>query len=170
MSKSVLIVGSGSMGAALAKGLAKSKAAANFKVTVHDIHDHRLATLSEFPSITTKKELSADDFKCDALVLSIKPQDLPAFREEHGKSLKSSTVVITILAGITIGDIETTLRFNGPVIRAMPNIAASFGQAATAMCTNQHCAEPHKELAQVIFDSVGSAWWKILRKSKEKGS
>jgi pyrroline-5-carboxylate reductase len=147
------------MGAALAKGMATSNAASAFKVAIYDIHSHRLDVLKKYPGLTLKTELKTADFSCDALVLCIKPQDLNQFHEEHGKNLRKSTLVISILAGTTIEDIADTLKFEGAIVRAMPNLPASFGQAATAMCQNYQCSEQQANLAQVIFDSVGSAWW-----------
>lgn len=151
----VLIVGAGNMGGALAKGLTE-----HFDVSVHDVHAERLASLaasagaSALPSLAGKGALAID-----AIVLCVKPQDLATVSQDLKGRLGLDTVVISILAGVTLADVGSALAFAGGVVRAMPNIAALCHTAATAMCCNEVASDLQKKLAERIFGAIGEADW-----------
>ena len=66
---------------------------------------------------------------------------------------------MSVLAGTTLSQISGELGHQGPVVRAMPNIAATIGCAATAMCGNSELVSENTSLAELIFKSVGEAYW-----------
>ncbi|MCX6129032.1 MAG: pyrroline-5-carboxylate reductase [Proteobacteria bacterium] len=68
-------------------------------------------------------------------------------------------LVISILAGKKTATIAQELQYKSPIVRAMPNIAAVIGQAATAMCCNEAAESSHRQLAEQIFAAVGEAYW-----------
>lgn len=171
---SVLIIGAGNMGGALARGLnagqprpnaaAKTSAdvslPASFTVSLHDIHGERLATLAEATGARAVTGVTAADLKgLAALILCVKPQDLATIASQLRGKLESGTLVVSILAGVTMADVGQALGHAGAVVRAMPNIAATVGAAATAMCENGHCNPQQTALAEAIFGAIGEADW-----------
>jgi len=155
----VLIVGAGNMGGALARGLAHT---GGFKVRIHDVHAARAADLAKtggFEAVSELRDLASVLPKKGALALCVKPQDLAAVSAQLKDKIPKECLVITILAGVTTGDVEAALNFPGGVVRAMPNIAATVHAAATAMCANGACSEEQKILAEKIFLAIGTADW-----------
>ena len=77
------VIGAGSMGAAIARGLAASGAAAPEHVLVANPSAGKLAPLAELgiKTFTSNDELLAQ--KPDAVVLAVKPQVLPGVLAEH---------------------------------------------------------------------------------------
>src|SRR3712207_3790027 len=73
----------------------------------------------------------------DVLVLAIKPQMLDEAAPALNGTLGPQTLIISILAGKTIGDLRSRLPASGAVVRAMPNLPASIGRGATGAATNQ---------------------------------
>ena len=69
-------------------------------------------------------------------MLAIKPQMLDEAAPALNGSLGPETLIISILAGKTIGDLRRRLPAAGAIVRAMPNLPASIGRGATGAAAN----------------------------------
>jgi pyrroline-5-carboxylate reductase len=126
------------------------------------VHEQRLAELVQRTGATMRKSLAPEPGKSldmAAVVFCVKPQDLTTVAQGLKGRIAPGSLVVSILAGVTIADVEQALEFKGAVVRAMPNIAATVGAAATAMCHNAACDEPHRKLAERLFGAIGEADW-----------
>ncbi len=154
----VLILGAGNMGGALAKGL--SQGSGSFDVRIFDIHTERLAAMASRLGVTVVSDpVAALPESGGAVVFCVKPQDLGVVALPFKGKVPAGCLVISILAGVTTSDVEAALDYSGPVVRAMPNIAATVHAAATAMCANEATGEAQKALAEAIFGAIGQADW-----------
>ena len=79
------------------------------------------------------------------------PKWQPAFRG----SVRPGQLVISILAGVESSRIRDLLGKNNPVIRVMPNIAATVDAAASAIAGCDPAAEEHYQVAETLFRAVG---------------
>lgn len=152
----VLIVGSGNMGSALARGLL---ARGGFRVRICDVHAERARQLSERTPAEVVSNSVSGALGSHAIVLCVKPQDLAAVAAELAGHVPHDCLVVSILAGVTLADVESALRFEGGIARAMPNIAAMVGAAATGVACNERCTSAQKDLALAIFRAIGEADW-----------
>lgn len=151
--KSTGILGTGKMGQAIIRGLAKTKP--QIQIRAYDIH----------PSKEMEKHCSYVDDpreleKCEMVLLCIKPQD---FSNLTG-IFSGTTNFISIAAGIQIETIQKIIPGLSPdrIARAMPNLAADIGQSATGVYSQ------NSELAVLtseIFATIGKTW--ILNKESE---
>jgi pyrroline-5-carboxylate reductase len=157
MTTPIFVVGAGNMGGALARGIAASKDLAHFVVSIFDIHaarTDRLANLNKIKALTTlPRKIDAE-----CLILAVKPQDLHAVAENLDSRTPKGLLIISMLAGVTTSDIMAAFP-NHPVIRAMPNIAATVGEAATAICHGDGVSVEQRDLAFQIFESIGQVAW-----------
>ena len=151
----ILIVGVGNMGAALAKGLVDAK----FSVTIHDVHAGRMEDLARQLGIKGTAQPAAALPGRGALVLCIKPQDLATVAGALRGKVPEKCLVISILAGVTTAALAEALAVRGGIVRAMPNIAATVHQAATALCGNLEVSEEQRSLAERIFQAIGEVDW-----------
>jgi pyrroline-5-carboxylate reductase len=155
-----LIVGVGNMGASLARGLLASDLAPALDLR---LFDHKPELLDEFLGTSTVELISelknSDADHADVIIICTKPQDLTSVAKQIARKLKPSALLISILAAVTTDDLARTLDFEGAIVRAMPNIAATVGEAATALCKNDRCNDQQTELAHKIFTSFGTASW-----------
>jgi pyrroline-5-carboxylate reductase len=55
--------------------------------------------------------------------------------------------------------IASLFEHHGAIVRAMPNIAAKVGAAATGMSTNSQCSPDQMKKATEIFSVIGEAIW-----------
>src|SRR5438128_1296495 len=93
-----------------------------------ELFEHEL----KIRAIEDNREIAANSKK---LLLSIKPQQLESALAGIGQTLNEQTLVISIMAGISIGSIERHL--GGPkrwrIIRTMPNTPVLVGEGMVAM-------------------------------------
>ena len=156
---SITIIGVGNMGAALARGLAGSPMIDRLQMRLYDASHDRYA---EFLSDSRIKLLdSLEGISCAGgmVVLCVKPQDLSTVADPLKSIISNTSLVISVLAGTKMEDIGAELGHEGAIIRAMPNIAATVGYAATALSSNEHCSIEQKSEAEMIFNAVGDAYW-----------
>jgi pyrroline-5-carboxylate reductase len=91
------------------------------------------------------------------LVVALKPQ---TFREA-GAMLKSfagpSTLVVSIMAGITIASISKVC--GGSVVRAMPNTPAAIGRGITVAVAANNVSAPQRAVADALLRATGAVEW-----------
>jgi pyrroline-5-carboxylate reductase len=92
-----------------------------------------------------------------ALVVALKPQ---MFREA-GPQLRpfagSSTLVVSIMAGITIASISQAC--GGSVVRAMPNTPAAIGRGITVAVAAGNVSAAQRAVADALLRATGSVEW-----------
>jgi pyrroline-5-carboxylate reductase len=93
----------------------------------------------------------------DTLVVAVKPQ---SFREA-GSALKPftgpSTLVVSIMAGMTIAAIEEVC--GGRVVRAMPNTPAAIGRGITVAVAAKNVSAAQRATADALLRATGSVEW-----------
>ena len=91
------------------------------------------------------------------LVVARKPQIFP----EAGPGLKPyagpATLVVSIMAGITIASIEAVC--GGSVVRAMPNTPAAIGRGITVAVAAANVSTGQRAVADALLRATGSVEW-----------
>ena len=94
----------------------------------------------------------------DVLILAVKPYVMGSAIESIRGTLKPSTLVISVAAGISINQLSAMLSPGGSgwrIIRVMPNTPAGIGQGASAMCLGGLAKAADADLAARLFQAVG---------------
>ncbi len=95
----------------------------------------------------------------EVLVLAIKPQMLDEAAPRVNGLLGPRTLIVSILAGKTIGDLKARLPAADAVVRAMPNLPASIGRGATGAAANAQVNEAQRMTADALLRSNGVVEW-----------
>ncbi|MBN1803639.1 MAG: pyrroline-5-carboxylate reductase [Sedimentisphaerales bacterium] len=148
-------IGAGNMAEALVKGVINAELYAPGNIFVSDIRAERLKFLSENYHVVTCEGNSELATKVQAVVLSIKPQNMTDALESIKDSVGSDKIIISIAAGIKVSDIAAVLG-DIAIIRVMSNTPALIGQGASALFANEH-AKTALEKVVGIFSSCGKA-------------
>lgn len=152
MNATIGFLGAGHMGGAMLRGLA----AADFRpaLRVFDAAPGRSEALAaELGAVAASSpaDLAAG---CDAVVLAVRPGDLPALLAE----LKDAApLYLSIAAGRRIAWIEERLPAGARVVRAMPNLGVSVGLGMTAYAPGSLATDADLALAGRILSSFGRA-------------
>ena len=151
----IALAGAGKMGGAMLTGwLAQGLDAKRVVV----IEPHASAEIIALAAQGIRLNPSAKEAgEVDTLVVAVKPQ---SFREA-GASLKPfvgpSTLVVSIMAGITIASLETVC--GGSVVRAMPNTPAAIGRGITVAVAAKKVSAAQRAVADALLRATGSVEW-----------
>ncbi|WP_064090943.1 pyrroline-5-carboxylate reductase [Rossellomorea aquimaris] len=149
-----LFMGAGSMAHALMKGSLAAEVLRQEKVYVTNRSNRQ--GLEEFVHEFGVNKVE-HEASYDVVILAMKPKDFHGAVATIRPYLTTHTLVISVLAGITIQHLSDKLAFNGAIVRAMPNTSASMGKSATAVSFNRHLTHSQKEWTMKLFQSVGIA-------------
>jgi pyrroline-5-carboxylate reductase len=69
--------------------------------------------------------------------------------------LRPDTLLVSIMAGVTIAQLESMLGTANPWIRAMPNTPCIVKEGITVICPGTHASQEHMARAQRVFEAVG---------------
>lgn len=146
------LIGCGNMGSAIAAGLLENRIAGSRRVFVYDSLPGKKRRIARLYRVRSAQNL-ADLVRSSAIVLlAVKPQDLSTVAKEIRSVLKSSHIVISILAGVPIQKLRRLLGGQPTVVRAMPNLGAQVGEAVTALASPKRSA---LQTAEIIFSGCG---------------
>lgn len=148
---SVGFIGLGNMGGALASGLVRSGRLDasglfgfdTFAGAAPTFEGQRLGSVAEVAE------------RSEVLVLAVKPHLIASVSAEVTRAGRKPSLVISIAAGVPLSRIQSALGGGIPVVRAMPNLAATLGFSATAL----FAAPEHQSLlpqAEWLFEAVGT--------------
>lgn len=151
----VAVLGAGKMGETLVRALLDAGAVAADDVVATTAHAASLARLAErLPVATTLDNREAVD-GADLVLLCVKPQTAAEVLDEVGGRLGPDQLLVSILAGVRIADLEAKLAGDAPVVRAMPNTPALVGAGMTALAPGTHAGPEHLAQAEGVFAHVG---------------
>jgi pyrroline-5-carboxylate reductase len=123
-------------------------------VLVSDISAQRLQVLAQtYDIVTTQSNLEVLTW-AQTVVLAVKPQTLTALTREIIPTQISCELVISILAGISLKQLEASFG-NRPIIRVMPNTPATVGAGISALAGGTQAQPTHLATAEKIFAAVG---------------
>ena len=152
---SVGIVGAGSMGGAIGRGLIAAGAVAPERLVVADHEAEKRAAFSALGARALADGAELAEERPDVVILAVKPQVLPAVMGECAEAL-AGRLVISIAAGVPICAIEAALP-GARVVRAMPNLPVQVRSGATAIAAGVLATADDVELARAIFSALGAA-------------
>jgi pyrroline-5-carboxylate reductase len=155
VSGTIVLAGAGKMGSAMLSGwLAQGLAAKNVVVIEPQPSDDIKALAAGGIRLNPPAKQIG---QLAALVIALKPQ---AFREA-GPGLRPyagpSTLVVSIMAGMTIASIATIC--GGRAVRAMPNTPAAIGRGITVAVAAKDVVDAQREAADALLRATGPVEW-----------
>ena len=152
----IAFIGGGNMAQALMTGL-KNQQFEMRDVTVIELDPLKRENLTKNLGVNTTIDLDCTQI-CDVIVLAVKPQQLPVLSILIEPFLKSQ-LVISVAAGIRLGDLSRWLGNYTKIIRAMPNTPAQIQAGITGLYAMPSVSKAHIKLADKILGAVGSTLW-----------
>jgi len=154
---SVGFIGGGNMARSIIGGL-RADETLNLELHVFDPSVETLKSLEqEFNTHSADSNQAMLD-NCDVIVLAVKPQAMQSVLTELDAS-NSSTLFISIAAGLTIRTLSKWLGSEVALIRTMPNTPALVQCGATGLYANNAVSSDHRDLADIIIKSTGIGLW-----------
>lgn len=152
--KKIAIIGCGNLGLSILNGLLLTDGIKpeNIIVTKRNID-----VISHLKSTgITITSCNSDAVKnSEIIILALKPYNILEVLNELSESLKESHIIISLATGISIKQIEESVKQPIPIFRAMPNTAADVSTSVTCICSNSENEEA-KKLVDQCFNSIGT--------------
>ncbi len=156
MALRVALVGGGKMGEGFLAGMLRADVTEPNTVTVAEIFPARRLELAERYSVSVTASAADSLAAADVVLIAVKPQDFATVAEEMAGGIPSDAVVISIAAGITLGELRERTQHEA-VVRVMPNLPASVGAGAAAYFVAPAVSEAQRAHVQEILGAVASA-------------
>jgi pyrroline-5-carboxylate reductase len=153
----IVLCGAGKMGSAMLEGWLSLGLDPKSVVAIEPQPAREVATLASRglrlnPPAHTVGEAAA-------IVIAVKPQVAPDVVPTLAPYLGAGTVVLSIMAGRTLGFLEQALSQRAALVRAMPNTPAAIGRGITVAVPNQRVSQRQRDLAHALLAATGDVEW-----------
>jgi pyrroline-5-carboxylate reductase len=153
MGKKIAIIGGGNLGTAIAEGLLKSKFSKANEIIVTKRNTSTLRSLVD-RGIAVTSDNSAAVKKSDVVILAVKPWQVSDVLTGIKKELNNKKLLISVVTGSLIRDMEEVMGKKVPLFRAMPNTAIAIQQSMTCICSQDASAADVKYVND-LFNRLG---------------
>lgn len=150
----ISIVGCGNMGTAYARSFRKYGLVKPDDLLLVLRSEGRRAQLEALGRVTFTIDPAIGS--SDLVIIGVKPQDFAAIAPALAAVLRPEQVVLSIMAGITIDRLQTSLTHR-TVVRAMPNSPAQIGLGITAYATGTELNMRQTLMVEQLLNSTGRA-------------
>lgn len=149
------MIGGGVMGEALLSRIIAQKVYPASAILVSDPVAERQDYLAQTYGVQVTGDNQQAIAASDAILLAIKPQIFTQVMAKLQLGQSSETIVLSILAGTTLAQLEAVFTHQ-PVVRVMPNTPAQVGAGVSAIAGGRLATPAHLATAQRILTTVGS--------------
>jgi pyrroline-5-carboxylate reductase len=151
----ILLAGAGKMGGAMLTGWLNAGVALS-RIAV--IEPHLSDDLRKLAALDLRINPTTDEAgPLAALVVAVKPQTFGEAAKLLQAFTQPSTLVVSIMAGITIARINAGC--GGAVVRAMPNTPAAIGRGMTVAAPAPSVSAAQRAFADALLRSTGEVEW-----------
>ncbi|MFV3075257.1 pyrroline-5-carboxylate reductase [Niveispirillum fermenti] len=148
MSDTILMIGCGRMGGAIAQALAPA-----CRVLAFDPHaDHLPAGVERLESLSGAGA-------CAVVVLAVKPQGFDAIAPALASLAGPGSVILSIMAGITLERLSAAAGTGAALVRAMPNTPAAIGCGITAAVASPAVTARQRAAVTRTLEATGQVLW-----------
>jgi pyrroline-5-carboxylate reductase len=152
-----VVFGIGAMGSALVRGWISSKQMKSSLITAVDPDQAKCKKMAAQLKIKSESNPGKALKGASLVLLAVKPQQMKELLAQSGSFFPKKALVVSIAAGVSIGQIEKALPQGCPVVRVMPNTPALLGEGMAAIAGGQRAKPAHVKLVLKLFSAVGQA-------------
>jgi pyrroline-5-carboxylate reductase len=145
------IIGAGAMAEAMVGGLI---ARGGVQIVASHPRPERRELLAERYAIHAVAANADAARGAEIVVLAVKPQMLRRVMDELATELDDEQVVLSIVAGATLGTLSVGLN-HAAVVRSMPNTPAQIRRGITVWAASSACSSRQHGLAQAVLSALG---------------
>ncbi len=150
----IAFIGGGNMGEAMLAAVLNKGLSTPPAISVSDISQARCQHLEQEYGVAVMSNNRQAVGRGDVVILAIKPQNLAEVMAELNGQLKSTQLVLSIIAGARISTLCPGLSHSS-IVRAMPNTPAQIGEGITVWTATPEVTEQQKGWAGSILGAMG---------------
>ncbi len=155
MDKKIGFIGAGNMASTIINGLVNSFENIKDKIYVADITEEKVENLCSEHNINPCKGNVELVKRCDIIFLAIKPNVYQTVLKEIKSHINNRKLIISMMAGVTIGDIGLHFKQPTKIIRIMPNVGVTVNEGMIALSGGNNVGREEIDLAVELLSSIG---------------
>ncbi len=140
MGKKIAIIGGGNLGSAIAEGLLSGGFSDPSEIIITRRNPATLDLLKA-KGVTVSSDNAAAVKQSEIVILAVKPFQVSEVLTGLKASLSEDKVLISVVTGVLISEMEQILGLSLTYVRAMPNTAIAIGESMTCICARNASAE-----------------------------
>ncbi len=151
----IAIIGCGAMGEALIAGIVAGGDVEPDSIFASDTLAERAEVIGKKYGVKTGTNNAMAAAFADVVVLAVKPGLINDVLAEVRGSISEKTLVISVAAGVTIGQLSRGLSAGARIIRVMPNMPVLVREGMSVLVLGPGISDLDLDVAQGIFRAVG---------------
>jgi pyrroline-5-carboxylate reductase len=156
VSGTLVLAGAGKMGSALLDGwIARGLNPAAVAV----LEPKPSLQVARYGTLGLRLNPERKALRADAIIIAVKPQVAPEVLPELAPLIGPATVVVSIMAGRSLGFLQAALPQATAIVRSMPNTPAAIGRGITVAIGNAHVTPHQKSFADRLLAATGAVEW-----------
>lgn len=148
----IAIIGAGNLGVAIAEGIVQKGLKSSSEIILTRRQLKNLQDLKNKGYTITQSNIDAAAAS-KIILLCVQPKQLNTVLTEINPYLNENHILVSVITGISLAEIESQVPKDITVIRAMPNTAIAIGESMTCIASN-HSKESVAQV-QNLFDALG---------------
>jgi pyrroline-5-carboxylate reductase len=153
MGKKIAIIGGGNLGTAIAEGLLKSRFSKAADIIVTKRNTSTLKSLKD-KGVNITDDNSIAVKKSEVIILAVKPFQVADVLNGIKKELAPDKILISVVTGVLISEMEGIVKKNMAYFRAMPNTAIAIQESMTCICSKD-ADQATVKYVNDLFSTVG---------------
>jgi pyrroline-5-carboxylate reductase len=146
------IIGGGNLGRSVAEGFLKAGIDAS-RIVVSRRRVHLLEDL-KIKGIRIEKENAKAVSGQDVIIVAVKPYQAVDLLKELAPSLRPGQILLSLMTGITLSELNDLVPSNVLVFRVMPNTAVALQESMTLIAAPE-CDQDTQKLVSDLFETLG---------------
>lgn len=153
MNKKIAIIGGGNLGSAIAEGLIKSKFSKPAEITITKRKITTLQSLKKKGVRVTSNNSEAVR-NSELIILAVKPYQVADVLNSFTKELTGKQILVSVVTGVLISEIEEIIKKKIPLFRAMPNTAIAIQESITCL-SHSNASVNQINYVRNLFSTLG---------------
>lgn len=156
----ILFIGAGNMGQAIMKGVVNKELLTPGQIAFYDPNEDIAESLVNDHGFTRVDSFNNDLSEYNFVILAVKPQVFKKFNFNQETlvlkdNIHKNQVVISVMAGISIANLQDFFYNCNQVIRVMPNTPALIGEGMNVISPSEMTDEENIDIVRTVFNAVG---------------
>jgi pyrroline-5-carboxylate reductase len=149
------LIGCGTMGSALIKGLVSQNIMDPHHILVYDHMTEKTAALKEEWKVSVASDLISLCKETRILFIAVKPQDMKELLLRLKPGITSEHLVVSLAAGLKISFYTDLLGSDIKIIRVMPNTPCLVGEGMIVLSRGEQVAKEEEDKVKGLLEALG---------------
>jgi len=155
MNRSIVLIGGGNLGLAIARGLQEDPPPFMEELIIVERNSERQKVIAD--SVEARVVADIPTVSSTALfLLAVKPVDVAPLSFELRGKITDRNLVVSCAAGLTLDLLSNLLGGHSLVSRVMPNLAASNRQSISAVVSSSCITAQDRRVVEELFSRIGA--------------